>query len=106
MTRDRDDHDSVEAVIRRLIPSDESIGADELAIGDEVRGRLPGLDRLLARIDFQAWSSVEQDAWLLCLERDGDPTFAALVSLVHELYYSNPASWHSIGYTTHLPGRP
>jgi hypothetical protein len=106
MTRAQADNDSLEALIRRLIPSDESIGVDELAIGDHVRRCLPGVDHLLGRIDFLALSPVEQDAWLLRLEREGDPTFAALVSLVHELYYSNPASWHSIGYTSHIPGRP
>jgi hypothetical protein len=96
----------LETLLDRLIPSDESVGANELSLGEELRRRLPDVDRLLDQVDFDGLSPVEQDAWLLRLERERDPTFEALLSLAHELYYSNPASWQSIGYTTRVPGRP
>jgi hypothetical protein len=98
--------DSLDALVGRLIPRDESVGANELGISEELRRRLPDVDRLLDRVDFHALSAVEQDAWLLRVEGERDPTFEALVSLAHELYYANPASWQSIGYTTRIPGRP
>jgi hypothetical protein len=100
------DFDALDAFLRRLIPSDESVGANEMGMGEELRRRLPHLDRLLEQLDFQTLSPVEQDASLLRLERQSEPTFEALVALVHELYYANPSSWQSIGYTTRIPGRP
>jgi hypothetical protein len=98
--------DPLESLLDRLIPSDESLGANELRLGEELRRRLPEVDGLLSQVDFSRLSPAEQDAWLLRLEQGRDPTFEALLSLVHELYYSNPASWQSLGYTTRIPGRP
>jgi len=98
--------DPLEAILKRLIPSDESVGANKLGLGEELRRRLPDVDRLLSQVDFDGLSPAEQDAWLLRLDRERDPVFEALVSVAHELYYSNPASWQSLGYTTRIPGRP
>jgi hypothetical protein len=100
------DLDPLDALVGRLIPSDSSVGASELGMAADLRQRLPDVDRLLERVDFRSLSTVEQDAWLLRLERQGDSTFEALIALTHELYYSDPASWQSIGYTTRIPGRP
>jgi hypothetical protein len=106
VTQPKDSLDPLDALLDRLIPSDESVGASELRLGEELRRRLPDVARLLEQVDFLAYSTVERDAWLTRLERERDPTFDALLALAHELYYSNPASWQSIGYTTRIPGRP
>jgi hypothetical protein len=106
VTHPKDSLDPLESLLDRLIPSDESVGANELRLGEELRRRLPDVDSLLGQVDFNGLSPAEQDAWLLRLEQEGDPTFEALLPLAHELYYSNPASWRSLGYTTRIPGRP
>lgn len=98
--------DPLEILLDRLIPRDESAGASDLRLGDELRRRLPDVTRLLDRVDLRGLSPIEQDARLLRLERERDPIFEALIVVAHELYYSNPASWQSIGYTTRIPGRP
>jgi hypothetical protein len=67
-----------------------------------VRARFPGVEALLRRLS--AFPSL--DAALHALGEGGDDAFAALVEIVHAAYYADPRSWASIGYTTHLPGRP
>jgi hypothetical protein len=99
--------DPLDALLARLIPTDETPGAAEVQLGDEVRRRVPDLETLLARLgDFSRLSSAEQDAVLAALDSSGDPLFAAVVVAAHELFYANPLSWSGVGYTTRLPGRP
>ena len=105
MTHPKGSLDPLETLLDRLIPSDKSVGANELRLGEEVRRRLPDVDRLLGQINFGGLSPTEQEALLLNLERNGDPTFEALVSVAHELYYSNPASWHSCLNFSNLSAR-
>jgi hypothetical protein len=97
----------LEAILDRLIPPDETPGATAFALEPQVRRNVRDLDLLLKRIDgFGELSVEEQDAVLRTLDREGDPVFATLVVTVHELYYADPRSWPSLGYTTHLQGRP
>jgi hypothetical protein len=97
----------LEAMLDRLIPPDETPGATAFELGPRVRRSVPDLDLLLERMSgFAALTVEEQNAVLRTLDREGDPVFATLVVTVHELYYADPRSWPSLGYTTHLQGRP
>jgi hypothetical protein len=109
---DREPHDGeriepLDSILDRLIPADDTPGAVDFQLGPLVRARVPNLDNLLQRlVTFTALSPHEQDAMLDNLDDEGDPILASLVVTVHELYYADHRSWLSVGYTTHLPGRP
>jgi hypothetical protein len=100
--------DTLDAILDRLIPADdEGPGALALGLGPAVRGTVPNLEPLLARLaGFGALDAPAQDHTLRSLEEAGDKTFAALVMRVHELFYADPRAWPALGYTTRIPGRP
>jgi hypothetical protein len=97
----------LEAILDRLIPPDETPGATAFELAPRVRRNLPQLELLLERLGgFAELSAEEQNEVLRTLDAEGDPVFSRLVATAHELYYADPRSWPSLGYTTHLPGRP
>jgi hypothetical protein len=99
--------DTLNALLDRLVPTDDAPGALDLELGAKVRHRLPELPMLLERLDgLEMLPPDEQDRRLLHLDESNDLVFTALVETVHELYYADHRSWPSVGYTTHLPGRP
>jgi hypothetical protein len=97
--------DSLDALLERLLPRDETPGAVDLGLGPEVRKRVPEIDVLLARLTaFSKASEAAQDTALHQLDSEANETFAAIVATAHELYYADERSWPGIGYSTHRPG--
>lgn len=130
--------DTLRAAIDRIIPPDEFPGAWDAGAGRYIRRQLAGdlrhlapmIDAGLAALDaearvtadrpFAALPADRQDLLLTAIERGAVRTpwpalprefFAALVRLVNEGYYGDPAnggncdavSWRMIGYDPRLP---
>jgi hypothetical protein len=97
----------LDAILDRLIPSDDTPGAAVLNLAPHACRQVADLDLLVARLaGFEALTMDDQETVLQGLDDERDPIFAALVTTVHELYYADHRSWPALGYTTHLPGRP
>jgi hypothetical protein len=94
-------------VLDRLIPSDAAPGASDLLTESQLTGRVPALRAFLNELgDFSLLPPNEQDTILHQLDASFHPVFASLVEAAHELFYADPHSWPSLGYTTNIPGRP
>ncbi len=94
------------ALLDRVIPAEDGPGAVECGLAAAVRSRDPDLDDLLSELSgFENLTVGEQDAVLARLDAPG-AAFRRFVELAQEVYYADPRSWPSIGYTSNVPGRP
>ncbi len=98
---------TLEVILQRIVPGEDGTTALAHDVGPSVRALVPELDELLRRLEgFEMLDEAHQDASLRSLDEQGDPVFAALVTAAQSCYYADARSWPTLGYTTHLPGRP